>query len=53
MLALYMHKFPENGAASLTDLSELFLALPELCLGLPEFRLQLSDGSGSTNACQF
>ena len=31
-LALYAHQFPENSAASLMDLPELHLGLPELSL---------------------
>ena len=35
VLGSYTHKSPKHGAASLTDLSELHLCLPELCLCLP------------------
>ena len=34
-LGSYTHKFPKHSAGSLTDLSELHLCLPELCLCLP------------------
>ena len=53
-LRCFVHaQVSENGAASLMDLAELRLTLPELHLGLPEFSVWHSNRNSSANACYF